>query len=70
MDLNASNLLSTLLISCLGMGFFLYGKKAGRLYPLLAGIAMSIYPFFIASCITLWVLTGAICAVLYVLRET
>ncbi len=69
MALNFNNIRSSLLISCLGMGFFMYGKRAGRLYPLLAGIAMSIYPFFVASAFFLWSITAAICAALYFLRD-
>jgi hypothetical protein len=71
MDFNfsASYLISSLLISCLGMGLFLYGKKAQRLWPLLGGLVMCVYPFFISGMLMMWGLTAVICAGLYFLRD-
>jgi hypothetical protein len=69
MDFSLSNLWSSLMISCLGMAFFMYGKKAQRPFPLIAGIAMSVYPFFIASLLLLWLTTGGLLAALYFTRQ-
>jgi hypothetical protein len=69
MNFTASGLLSGLFISCLGAGLFLYGKATVKFFPLIAGILMSIYPFFISSVPLLWTITGAICVVLFLLRE-
>ncbi len=70
MDLaNPWSLLSGVLISCLGLGFFLYGKKAAKLWPLLAGIVLGIYPYFISSVWLMWVIAAGIIAGVYLLRE-
>jgi hypothetical protein len=69
MNWTASGLLSGLFVSCLGAGFFLYGKATAKLFPLIAGILMSIYPFFISSVPLLWTVTGVLCVLLYLLRE-
>jgi hypothetical protein len=66
---NLSSLFSGLFISCIGMGFFLYGKKAAKLWPLLAGIALCVYPFFIGSVMLMWLLAAAIIVGVYLLRE-
>jgi len=33
----------------IGMGFFVYGKKQGRLVPLICGLALMVYPYFIEN---------------------
>jgi len=51
-----------------GMGYFVYGKKQQLLVPMLAGIALCVYPYFTAN---LWVtiLVGlALMALPFVLR--
>ncbi len=69
MDLNFDNIYSQLLISCLGMAFFMFGKKTQSLKPMLAGVAMSIYPFFVNNVWLLWAVTIAVMAGCFVLRE-
>ena len=67
--MSASNLLSGVLISCLGGGLFMYGKNAQRMVPLLAGLAMCVYPFFF-SVMVMWAVTAALLVALYMLRGT
>jgi hypothetical protein len=45
--MNASILLWGLLFSSIGLGFFLYGKKQRAVVPLVCGVALMIYPYFI-----------------------
>ncbi len=47
----------------IGLGFFIYGKKQKVIVPLLVGIALFIFPYFIAD-ITLLVIVGAILVIL------
>ena len=69
LNLDPANLFSSLFISCIGMGYFLYGKKAGRLWPLLGGIALCVYPYFVGSVLLMWVLAAAIMVGVYLMRE-
>ena len=62
-------LFSGFFISMIGVGLFMYGKRAPRFWPMMAGVAMSIYPFFITSVWLLWGVTAGIVALLYFLRE-
>lgn len=51
---------TSLLVSSVGLGLFLYGKKQARAPQLVSGLAMMIYPAFVASPL----LMLAICALL------
>jgi hypothetical protein len=70
MDLSTSSLLSGLLISALGGGLFLFGKKSGKIPYVLVGIAMCIYPYFIPSALLLWALTVLLLVPLYTFRHS
>lgn len=55
MDFSAGSLFLSLAIGTVGAGFFIYGKKQGRLPQLVGGIVLSLYPYFISN---LWVMGG------------
>ncbi len=64
-----SLLLSGLLISTIGMGMFMYGKKAQSLKSLVIGVAMCAFPYFVSSLLLMWVLAGACMAGAYFLPQ-
>jgi hypothetical protein len=68
-DFTFNNLFSSLVISLAGASFFMYGKKAQRPFPLMAGIAMSVYPFFVVNVLALWIITAGVLAALFCLRQ-
>ncbi len=51
-------LLLSLLISTIGLGYFIYGKKMVRYSFLFAGLLMMIYPYFVG--ILLMVIIGLV----------
>ena len=55
MDLSAGNLFLNLLVSAVGTGLFIYGKKQGRWPQMLGGILLTVYPYFISN---LWIMAG------------
>ena len=61
-------LLWGLLFSSIGMGFFLYGRKQKRAIPLVCGIVLMVYPYFVPSTIWLVVIGVVLCAVPYFVR--
>jgi hypothetical protein len=69
MNLDPGSIFSALLISCIGYVCFRYGKVAGKAYPLIGGIAMFIYPYFVTSVLFMWLIEAALLAGLYFLRE-
>jgi hypothetical protein len=61
--LDANSLLMSLVVSCIGFVCFAYGKKQQRFPQMLAGIALSIYPYFVSNVL----LMAAIAVVVLVL---
>ncbi len=66
--MNSATLLWGLLFSSIGMGFFIYGKKQTRAVPLVCGIVLMVYPYFVPSTIWLVVIGVVLCAVPYFVR--
>ena len=62
-----------LLVSCLfglvGMGMFMYGRKAGRFVPMVAGGLLMAIPYFIPNLIAQIVVCTAISASPWIVRE-
>lgn len=58
-------ILSGLLIGLIGMGLMMYGKKAESPAPIVTGLVLCVAPYFIASLLVTWLLTGACLGGLY-----
>ena len=62
-------LFASLLWGSIGVGYFIYGRRQGKTIPLLCGIALAVYPYFMPNTAVL-VLIGAIfVAVPYFIRR-
>lgn len=55
MDFSPEWLFASICVSCVGFAFFRYGKQQGRGPQLTAGLALMVYPSFVAS--PLWMLS-------------
>lgn len=51
--MDTATLLWGVLFSSIGFGYFLYGKKQHSAMPLLCGIGLMVYPYFVSG--QLWV---------------
>ena len=51
--MDSTTLLIGLLAGSIGLGYFVYGKKQAQAVPMLCGIALMVYPYFVAN---LWIL--------------
>jgi hypothetical protein len=47
MSFDPGTLLLSVILGGVGLGFFAYGKKEGRIPHLLAGVAYMAYPYFV-----------------------
>jgi hypothetical protein len=56
------------LFSSIGLGLFLYGKKQRVVVPLVCGLALLIYPYFIANSLLMVMIGVVLCAIPYFLR--
>jgi len=62
-SVSTSVLLWGMVFGSIGLGFFMYGKKQKAIVPLLVGIALFIFPYFIPD-ITMLIIVGTILVVL------
>ena len=51
--MNTSTLLWGLLFGSVGLGFFIYGKKQKSVVPLVCGLVLMIFPYFISNTVIL-----------------
>jgi hypothetical protein len=68
MDLDINTIFVGMLVGCIGMGFFMYGKKQQMAVPMLCGVLLMVYPYFVPG---LWLnlLIGIVlCAIPYFIR--
>jgi hypothetical protein len=66
--LNTSTLLWGLLFSSVGFGFFLYGKKQRAVVPLVCGLILMVFPYFISNNVLLVAIGVALMAIPYFVR--
>ncbi|HUX74778.1 MAG TPA: hypothetical protein VMV25_12925 [Steroidobacteraceae bacterium] len=58
-----AQLLWGLVFGSVGTGYFIYGKRQGSLVPLICGLALIVYPFFVSNAyllVAIGVLIGAV----------
>ena len=62
-------LLWGLLFSSIGLGFFLYGRKQRAVVPLVCGLVLMIYPYFIPNVLALVAIGVVLTAVPYFFKS-
>jgi hypothetical protein len=63
-----ATLLWGLLFSSIGLGFFIYGKKQRAVVPLVCGIALMVYPYFVSNVMLLVGIGALLMVIPYFLR--
>lgn len=66
--LTTSSLLWGVLFGSIGLGFLIYGRKQRAVVPLVCGLALMIFPYFIANSIALVVIGAVLIAIPYFFR--
>ena len=66
--MSTATLLWGLLFGSIGVGFFIYGKRQSMVVPLVCGLALMVYPYFVANAWLLLLIGIALMAVPYFLR--
>jgi predicted membrane protein len=66
--MSQSLLLTGLLFSTIGLGFFVYGKRQKAIVPLLCGLALMTYVYFITNILLLLCIGVALAAIPYFFR--
>jgi len=66
--LDTSSLLWGLLFGSIGFGFFVYGRRQKRVVPLVCGLSLMIFPYFVSNTLLLVTLGLALIATPYFVR--
>jgi hypothetical protein len=66
--MDTSSLVWGLLFGSIGLGFFVYGRRQKTVVPLVCGVALMIFPYFVSSTILLVILGLALVAIPYFVR--
>ncbi|MGH8749206.1 MAG: hypothetical protein ACREU5_08875 [Burkholderiales bacterium] len=66
--MDTSSLLWGLLFGAIGTGYFIYGRRQKAAVPLMVGVALMVYPYFIDNNWLLAAIGAALCAVPYFVR--
>ncbi len=69
MSLTPLGIFSALFIGLVGMTLFIYGKKQARPVPLLTGVALCVFPYFVSSLLLMWLITAGCLGGLYMLSR-
>jgi len=67
-ELDTSSLLWSLLFGSIGLGFFVYGRRQKKVVPLVSGLALMIFPYFVSNTIVLVTLGIVLIAIPYFVR--
>ena len=65
--MTTNGLLIGILTGAIGMGYFIYGKRQTKFVPLLAGMALCVYPYFVDSALWLVVIGAVLLAAPFVI---
>ncbi|MBS0328106.1 MAG: hypothetical protein JSS46_16370 [Proteobacteria bacterium] len=63
-----NNLVWGLVAGAVGMAYFIYGKRQQRFAPLIAGMLLCVYPYFVHGALSLALIGVALIAAPFVLH--
>jgi len=58
-----------LFVSCLGLAYFIYGRKQRVILPTLCGVGLMAYPYFVRSMLVYVPVALALAALPFLIRE-
>ncbi len=65
MNLDGNALLLSLVIGSVGFVCFAYGKRQGRVPPMIAGAILLVYPYFVSDLLAMAAVAVAVLALLW-----
>jgi hypothetical protein len=66
---SASVLFASLLFGSVGFAVFMYGKKSMHWQPMIIGVALMVYPYFVENVLLLYAIGIALSISLFVFRD-
>jgi hypothetical protein len=68
-NFSPSNLFAGLIFGSIGLGAFIYGKKNAFWRPMVIGIILMAYPYFLSGTLLIYLIGIVLTAALYFWRE-
>ena len=68
-NLSAANLIGGLIFGSIGFVAFAYGKKMSLWKMMFCGLALMIFPYFVANTVAIWAIGGVGSVALFFLRD-
>jgi len=65
---STAQIMWAMLFGSVGLGFFIYGKKQKAIMPLLCGVALFVYPYFMPNVYVLVIVGVVLVALPYYVR--
>lgn len=62
-------LFADIAFGAIGFAAFLYGRRMTAWKPIVIGIALMAYPYFVSATWAVWAIGVALCAALYLFRD-
>lgn len=47
--MTGTSLFLSIFFGCVGIGYFMYGRRRSRIVPLVAGFALCVFPYFVSN---------------------
>jgi len=68
-NITAAGLIPGLLFGIIGFAAFAYGKKQSEWLPMVAGLTLMTYPYFVANVVAQYAIGAALVTALFVFRD-
>lgn len=69
MNFSTASLVWGLLFGAIGAGYFIYGKRQQEALPLLCGVGLMVFPYFVSNTIVLVILGAVLMAIPFLFRD-
>ena len=69
MNLDASSLVASFVVSGVGFVLFSYGRKMGRVPHVVTGLVLMIFPYFVSNVPLMFGIGAVLCGLLYALAR-
>ena len=66
--MDSNSLMWGMIFGSIGLGYFVYGKKQNSIVPMLSGIGLIIFPYFVSNTILLVIIGLLLSAIPYFIR--
>ena len=63
-----SSIFAAIFFGAVGMGAFVHGKRSGLAKPMIIGVALMVYPYFVSETWVFFSIGALLCFLLYLFR--